>query len=80
MKEIDDQKRLLQVEKEVAETEKEIRAFKTAYEDVVNPQFKIGSHRSIWSASATHREPFTDAVKRLGEQTAERRALRRKLG
>jgi hypothetical protein len=80
MNEIDDRKRLTQVEKDVAETEKAIRAFKAAYEDAVNPQFKIGSHRSIWSAGASHRDPFTDAVKRLGELTAERRTLRRKSG
>lgn len=80
MNELDERKRLIQVDKEVLEAEKAIRALKSAYEDVVNPQFKIGSHRSIWSAGADYREPFTDAVKRLGELTAERRALRRKLG
>ena len=80
MNEIDERKRLVQVEKEVAETEKGIRALKVAYEDVVNPQFKIGSHRSIWSAGPDYRDSFTDAVKKLGELTAERRALRRKLG
>jgi hypothetical protein len=77
---MDDQKRLIEVEKEITKAEEEGRAFKTAYEDVINPTDKIGFHRSIWSAPPAHRDPFTDAVKKLNTLSAERRALRGKLG
>jgi hypothetical protein len=70
--------RLTKLDVEIAEAENEVRGFRDAYERLADPQDKIGFNRSIWNAPEGYRLPFTDAGKRLGQLTAERRILRTK--
>jgi pyruvate/2-oxoglutarate dehydrogenase complex dihydrolipoamide acyltransferase (E2) component len=74
-----DRARLAEIEKEISAAEKQARDFKVKYEETVDPQFKIGNHRSIWTADPVYFEPFLEAVKKLGALPPERRELLKRL-